>query len=220
MCNEPIFYISHFIAMNMDIWDYIEILTHLLIILLILGYSKYTFPLPDENQSHSLFFFGIAISLHLLLILLPNHQMITTTSHLPRLYQIYCFGQVFFRFSIFNLKHLMRQSWNIAITTFILLPGNFNVACMDVLGFDITGIWFIFNMTINLATCIKTNDAFKYYIICNYVCALVFVIVSYTLFHPVYVFWYVTFAIFVILRIESLKLEARHSASLPMANKS
>ena len=187
------------------IWFIVEVVLHALILMTICGYLFFALPLPDL-QWELLFYFSIAVTLHLMQLFIPDHP-VTSVYHFPRLYQLYCFGHCFHRFALFNLKYFMKQRPSEVIYIILTLVGNFSVVTFDVIGIDISGGWFIFNMTTNAAMAAKINNQFKYPVLITYVIAWVFVLSYYLILKELYIFWYVCYTIFVILRIESLALE-------------
>eukprot|EP00834_Sanchytrium_tribonematis_P001625 NODE_41_length_34096_cov_2.002235.p21 type:complete len:204 gc:universal NODE_41_length_34096_cov_2.002235:178-789(+) len=191
-----------------DLFFIFELIIHLFILLTLIIYLKFRWPLP-ELQLQLIVYYFIAILMHLLLIMLPNNSNVVSFSHFPRFYQLYCFGHVAHRFALFNLRYLVNYNEFIeaVLISFIILPGNFSVVTFDIVHIDISGGWFMLNMSINTITYVFLDDRSKYFVFLNYVISLTFVVLYYTSFPKFYCFWYLTYLIFIILRVESLQKE-------------
>eukprot|EP00835_Amoeboradix_gromovi_P000974 NODE_37_length_31305_cov_0.348939.p10 type:complete len:200 gc:universal NODE_37_length_31305_cov_0.348939:7615-8214(+) len=187
-----------------DVWFIAEIGLHILILSTLIGYFTYSYPLPELSWQ-LLGYYTTAMGLHLLIVVFPSHP-VTSFYHFPRYYQLYCFGHVAHRFALFNLKYWMPKSWEVRAIVLILI-GNFSCVTFDTAGIDISGGWFVFNMSINAITQIKIKNRFMYPVFINYLMSLTMVVLYYTNWPKFYVFWYLNYTAFVIMRIESAKLE-------------
>ena len=182
----------------------IEVILHAFIIIVIGLYALRKYPL-HKLAFQLLMYFEVAIIMHFLLIFFPKHT-VDSLYHFPRYYQLFCFGHCAHRFALFNLKYFMSKKIEIYVIIFILV-GNFSVVTFDTIYIDISGGWFLFNMTINAFAMYKIQNRFTKPTILLYMILIAIVIMYYLLLSNLYIFWYVAYTAFIIMRIESLELE-------------
>ena len=109
-------------------------------------------------------------------------------------------------FALFNFKYFMSKKWEIFWIIWILV-GAFSNVTFDIIGIDISGGFFLVNMTINAYAHTKIKTKFRNPVFILYGISWIFVLLYYTVSKPLYVCWYLCYCLFIIMRIESLKIE-------------